>query len=55
MEDQLRLILARLAAAEARAKAAEEYAESTCRIYHGLYAKHSVRLDALERKGSSNV
>ncbi len=42
----------RLREAEKRAADTAEYAERTCRIYHGLYAKHAARLDALERKES---
>ena len=53
LEEQLRIIAARAMAAERRAQAAEEYAERTCRVYHNLYLRHAKRLDALERKGSS--
>lgn len=53
LEERLRILLTRIAAAERRAEAVEEYAERTCRIYHSLYQKHAARLDALERKGSS--
>jgi hypothetical protein len=52
LEERLRILLARITAAEMQAQRTEEYAERTNRIYHSLYEKHSARLDALERKGS---
>lgn len=55
LEEKLRLIMRRLAAAEDRAQRAEEYAERTCRIYHGLYEKHRDRIAALERRLDGEV
>lgn len=52
LEERLRILLERIAHAERRAAAVEDYAERTCRVYHDLYRKHAERLDALERKVS---
>ena len=40
----------RLREAEKLASDTMEYAERTCRIYHGLYQAHADRLAALERR-----
>jgi len=50
LEEKLRQLSARCAAAERRAQNAEEYAERTCRIYHGMYEKHRDRIAAIERR-----
>ncbi len=50
LEEKLRQLSARCAAAERRAQAAEEYAERTVRIYHGLYENHRDRIIVIERR-----
>lgn len=48
LADRLDSLTRRVIAAERRAERAEEYAESTCRIYHSLYRQHADRLAVIE-------
>jgi len=50
LEEKLRTIMERLGRVERRSEETMDYAERTCRIYHGLYQTHADRLEALERQ-----